>query len=124
ARCLIEGRWSEEIPVATSPASEWQPSVSVDAKGTAWVAYDTYEHGNYDVYLTSVSLQGGKVAERIAIARGPEFEAQPSVLADADGRVWVAYVVAGPNWGKDFRAEPSSSGEYVEPLHATRRLEL
>jgi hypothetical protein len=126
AKCLDAGKWSADIPVATSPANEWEPAVSVDADGRAWIGYDTYEHGNYDVYLTGVTYRGGQaqVGERIAVARSDEFEAHVSVLADR-GRVWVAYDIAGPNWGKDFTTDaPYRTGTYIEPLHATRRLGL
>ncbi|MCI0461816.1 MAG: CehA/McbA family metallohydrolase, partial [Gemmataceae bacterium] len=126
AKHLDGDRWSADIPVATGPANEWEPSLSVDAAGRAWIGYDTYEHGNYDVYLTSVASHAGqpRVSERVAVARSADFEAHASVLADRGGRVWVAYDMAGPNWGKDFTAEPAGTGRYNEPLHATRRLGL
>lgn len=127
AKCLSEGKWSEDIPIAASSANEWEPAISVDANGVAWIGYDTYEHGNYDVYLVSVSYRDGQaqVSERIAIARSEEFEAHASVLADRAGRVWVAYGIAGANWGKDFTGDsPYRNGSYIEPLHATRRLGL
>lgn len=132
AKCLRGGRWSEDIAVATTQANEWEPAVSVDKAGAAWIAYDSYEHGNYDVYLVPVRLQGapgagasGSVGERIAVARSSDFEAHASVLAAGDGKVWVAYDAAGPNWGKDFKNVPTTSrGHYTEPLHAQRRLEL
>ena len=125
AKCLDGGRWSDDVPVAASPANEWEPSVSVGPDGRAWVAYDTYEHGNYDVYLAPLTLGAGgpRVGERVAVARGEEFEAHASVLADRAGKVWVAFARGGPRWGKDFRAEPAA-GPYTEPIHMTRRLGL
>jgi hypothetical protein len=127
ARCFRDGRWyGADIPVATHPANEWQPAVSVDAKGQAWIAHDSYLNGNYDVYLTHVACTGDRheVSTPIAIAQGEDFEAHASVLAEGE-RVWVAYDAAGPGWGKDFRNGPTEvSGKYGEPLHASRRLEL
>jgi hypothetical protein len=94
----------------------------VDERGRAWIAYDSYENGNYDVFLTSV--EGDKVGPRVAVAQTDDFEAHAAVLADGD-RVWVAYDAAGPNWGKDFRNSQTREGDrYAEPLHASRRLEL
>ncbi len=123
---LHKGQWSEEIAVTRSAANEWQPAVAVDDRGNAWIGYDTYEHGNYDVYLTRVSFAGGKpeVAAPTAVATTPDFEAHAALLCEND-RVWIAYDAAGPNWGKDFRNIPTVvDGKYAEPLHATRRLEL
>jgi hypothetical protein len=127
AKCLVNGRWSDEIQVTSAAVNEWQPSVCVDGNGAAWIAYDTYERGNCDVALRRVVWNGvASVTEPIAIAESADFEAHASVLADNSGRVWVAYDAAGPNWGKDFRNEPTfqEDGTYGEPLHATRRVEL
>lgn len=125
AMSLDEGRWSDEIPVAVDPADEWEPAVSVDRQGNAWIGYDTYAHGNYDVYVVRVNGHSLEVGDPIAVATSPHFEAHASVLAEDDGKVWVAYDAAGPNWGKDFRNVPTfDDGRYSEPLHASRRLEL
>ncbi len=127
AKTWHDGNWSDDITVETNPANQWQPSVSVDARGQAWVGFDSYENGNYDVYLTSVSSDGEKATTgaRIDVAQSEDFEAHANVLAGDDGRVWVVYDAAGPNWGKDFRNVPTiNNGRYSEPLHASRRLEL
>ena len=128
AQCLRKGKWlDKDIPVSTSPANEWQPAISVDAQGHAWIGYDSYENGNYDVFLTSLQLNQGacKQGPRIAIAQSQDFEAHASVLADSSGRIWVAYDAAGPNWGRDFHNTPTTvNNRYAEPLHASRRLGL
>ena len=39
------------------------------------------------------------------------FEARPSLAVDPQDRVWIAYEMGGPNWGKDFgRVVPKSAG--------------
>ena len=40
-RRLQQGKWSNEVAVAYSDANEWEPSISIDADGTAWVGYDS-----------------------------------------------------------------------------------
>ncbi len=118
------GAWlKEDLAITSGKANEWQPSISIDSKGRAWIAYDTYENGNYDVMLRSVTDL--KVSSPIAIAQSRDFEANASVLVDDEDRVWIAYHAAGPRWGKDFRNVPTmEGGKYAEPLHASRRLEL
>jgi len=126
AKCLADGRWSDAIPVATTQANEWEPSIDVDPHGLAWIGYDTYEHGNYDVHLTSIGVGEAIVGERIAIARSEQFEAHANVLADRAGRVWVAFDRGGPNWAKDYgsRADGGPRVSRGEPLHWSRRLGL
>jgi len=127
AKVRREGTWSDDIVVEENAANQWQPSVTVDSNGKAWIGFDSYENGNYDVYLTSFDWRNGKPirGERIAVAQSPDFEAHANVLADSEDRIWIAYDAAGPNWGKDFRNGPTiENGQYAEPLHASRRLEL
>ena len=40
----------------------------------------------------------------IPIAATTNFEARSSLAYDAQNRLWIAYEVAGPEWGKDFGA--------------------
>jgi len=47
-------RWSPEVRVTRRAANDWEPAVSLDSKGAAWIAYDSYKNGNYDVYLSRV----------------------------------------------------------------------
>lgn len=126
-RRLQHGVWSKEIAVANTAANEWEPAIDIDPKGTAWIAYDSYVNGNYDVFLTSLSLSiSGRPTQgkTIGVATSADFEAHASVHAD-DGKVWVAYDAAGPNWGKDYTHDATTrNGIYGEPLHASRRLGL
>jgi hypothetical protein len=132
ARRYYNGEWSDELAVTSTAADEWEPSISVAQNGMAWIGYDSYASGNYDVHVVPVYFLAGptgkglKAQKPIAVATSPDFEAHASVLADDDsGGVWVAYDAAGANWGKDFRNGPTmTEGGYSEPLHASRRVEL
>ena len=99
-RTFSEGEWSEEVAVSGRPGNDWNPAVALDSRGAAWVAYDSYRNGNYDVYL--VAMRNGETAtEEMAVAKTPLFEARASVAVDPDDRVWVAWESGGANWGKD-----------------------
>jgi hypothetical protein len=47
-------KWSVDVRVTNRAFNGWEPAVAIDAKGTAWVAYDSYKNGNYDVFVTPV----------------------------------------------------------------------
>ncbi|MDA0587518.1 MAG: hypothetical protein O3C17_05865 [Planctomycetota bacterium] len=125
ARRYADGEWSDELAATSTAADEWEPSISVARNGMAWIGYDSYASGNYDVHVVPVQFGAGPNGKRlqaqksIAVATSPDFEAHASVLADDDsGGVWVAYDAAGANWGKDFRNGPTmTEGGYSEPLH-------
>ena len=99
-RTFSGGEWSEQVAVSGRPGNDWNPAVALDSRGAAWVAYDSYRNGNYDVYLTA--LRNGEAAvPEMAVAETPLFEARASVAVDLEDRVWVAWESGGANWGKD-----------------------
>ena len=99
-KTLSDGEWSEEVTVSSRPGNDWSPSVALDSDGAAWVAYDSYRNGNYDVFLAAFR-DGRAMANEIAVAKTPLFEARASVAVDPDDRVWVAWESGDTNWGKD-----------------------
>lgn len=96
----LEGeQWGANVRVTDHAANDWEPAIAFDASGNAWVAWDTYTKGNYDVMLSRVS--GGKAAAAMVVAESARFEARATVAVDTSGRVWVAYEAGAPGWGKD-----------------------
>ena len=84
------------------------PAIAADAKGNVYVAWDSYENGNYDVFMrrfTGPKRQPVDSGRRHAGLRSP---AQPG--GRRQDRVWIAYELGGPNWGKDYgRVVPASA---------------
>jgi hypothetical protein len=98
--CRFDGsNWSRPLAVTSGPESDWYPQVAVDKQGAAWITFDSYRNGDYDVFLTSVS--GDKVGELRPVATSKYYEAHASVACTDDGRVWLAWEQGGFNWGKD-----------------------
>jgi hypothetical protein len=128
ARRLHNGKWSDELDVTSkSLGDRWEPAIAAVDHTTAWVGHDSYYHGNYDVYVQRVIQlkDSAGVEKAIAVATSPDFEAHCSLLADGRNKCWVAYDAGGPGWGKDHRSgQTMGQGEYAEPLHASRRIEL
>ena len=87
------------VRVSTSAANDWRPSIATDSGGTSWVAWDTYDAGNYDVYLRR--YEGGELDQPIAVAASPRFEARATVAVDSMDRPWVAFEDSDEGWGKD-----------------------
>ncbi len=101
--------------VSPSPASEWSPSLAIGADGRAFVAFDSYRAGNYDIILHEVRLGAAPAGGHdIVIAGSPRYEARPTVAIDPMGRAWVAYEERTAHWGKDSREPPRRPG--VEPV--------
>ena len=101
--------FSPETVVSASPASDWDPAIAAAPGGDVAISWDTYDKGDYDVYLRRARFNG-KIAmdNPIPIAATVNFEARSSLAYDAIGRLWIAYETAGPKWGKDFGTADTS----------------
>ena len=91
--------WSAPIKVTEHPANDWEPSVAVNSRGEAAIAWDSYRHGNYDIFLRR--YVDGKLAPLERITASPDFQAHVSLAYDHRERLWMAWDNGGPNWGKD-----------------------
>ena len=95
------GRYDfENHAIATNePGHSWSPAIAADSKGRIYVAYDTYAGGSYDVRVVEITPHGKTVH---AIASSARFEARPSIVCDAQDRLWIAYEEGDEQWGKDY----------------------
>ena len=97
--------FAPEAIVSTSPASDWDAAIAAAPNGEVAISWDTYDKGDYDVYLRRVRFtdQIG-LDDPIAVAATLNFEARSTLAYDAQNRLWIAYEVSGPKWGKDYGA--------------------
>ncbi|MBW3542021.1 MAG: hypothetical protein KY476_17265, partial [Planctomycetes bacterium] len=87
-----------------TPANEWNPSIAADSQGHVYVAWDTYERGNYDVRAVRFQTVGKNAETKTwEVAASPRFEARPHVICDAADRAWIAYEQGDVLWGKDYQ---------------------
>jgi len=92
--------WSEPRAISRSSANNWTPAIAADSRGRVYVAWDTYDKGNYDVMLFTLD-KDGKSNEVRAVADSPKFEARPHLACDKQDRLWIAYEEGDEQWGKD-----------------------
>ncbi len=96
--------WPETL-VSASPASDWDPAIAAAPNGEVAISWDTYDKGDYDVYLRRLRFTDHiSMDAPIPIAATASFEARSSLAYDPQNRLWIAYEVAGARWGKDFGA--------------------
>ncbi|HEX4131346.1 MAG TPA: hypothetical protein VHZ24_15000 [Pirellulales bacterium] len=101
-----DGDLAQPFIVSTSKGNDWTPAIAADGSGGVYVAWDTYDKGNYDVLLYSTAKPGAVQT----VADSPRFEARAALTCDGDGRVWVAYEQGDEQWGKDY----SNTSEYAK----------
>lgn len=114
-----QGGWSAERRVSGQSRNCWSPSIAGSKRSVA-IAWDTYDKGDYDVWLRKFSLDGS-AQEALPVANTTRYEARPSVVFDGTGRLWVAWEESGATWGKDWGA--LVQGKAI-PLYADRQIGL
>jgi hypothetical protein len=98
-----DGSWSSEQTVSTQSGNCWDPAIAASASGRVAIAWDTYDKGDYDVWVREFS-PGGAAAEVRAVANTPDYEARPTAVYDRQNRLWLAWEQSGPTWGKEWGA--------------------
>ncbi|HTU91531.1 MAG TPA: hypothetical protein VMF69_15720, partial [Gemmataceae bacterium] len=93
--------WKEAHTISRSSANDWTPAIAADSRGRVYVAWDSYDKGNYDVLLCTLE-KDGKSSEVRAVADSPRFEARPHLVCDKQDRLWIAYEEGDEQWGKDY----------------------
>lgn len=97
------GQFSEPARVSQFKGNEWEPAIATDTKGNVAIAWDSFDKGDYDVYLTTLGSDG-TLASPQPVAASLAFEVRPSLTYDQEERLWIAYEYSGDQWGKDFGA--------------------
>jgi hypothetical protein len=93
--------WKEPRAISRSKANDWTPALAADSRGRVYVAWDSYDKGNYDVMLFTLDKDGKDGMVR-AVADSPRFEARPNLVCDKQDRLWIAYEEGDEQWGKDY----------------------
>ncbi len=103
ARCVDAAGWHEPTRVSDAQANNWEPVIAADSKeDRVWVGWDTYESGNYQVRVRSLSGGAQPALGKVMAPDGSDrFSAHLSLACDRAGRLWAAWNEAGPQWGKD-----------------------
>ena len=94
--------WS--APQRIGGPNVWMPDAAADRQGNLYIAWDSYQNGNYDIFFRRIAASGAPDAIE-EVTRSPRFEAHASVAVDGQGRPWLAWDESGANWGKDWTHE-------------------
>lgn len=123
----LEGGRPPESPrvVSNGTGDAWSPAIAADRTGRVFVAWDTYDRGNFDVLVRDATGDGPAVS----VASTPRYEARASLACDPSGRLWVAYEEGDEQWGKDYASAKGfrKSGLEKNPgnaLYVSRRVKV
>ena len=120
-RCTFAG-WGHVARLAGKQGENcWHPTIAASKNGQVAVAYDIYHNGNYDVRVAILGPRRNPIEKELAVASSARFEARPSAVYDAAGRLWIAYEEGPEQWGKDYGAFAPNEGK---PLYNERSVRV
>lgn len=103
--------WSAERVVSTQTGNCWLPAIAAGPQGRVAIGWDTYDKGDYDVWVREAV--NGTLGAALPVANTPDYEARAALVYDREARLWIAYERSGPTWGKDWGAlDRASIGLY------------
>jgi len=95
-------QWSQDRPVASTKADEYDGTVIVDNNNQAWAAWTSNAEGGpaapngyavagkYNIFVTSIS-QAGEPNEPKRISLGEDDSMHGRLACDKDGNIWVTF---------------------------------
>jgi len=114
-RSMTGGKWGSVIEATHGETNAWEPALAADSRGGLLLAWDSYENGKYDVFISR--YQNNRLSPARALTGDLRFHARPSVAIDAQDRAWVAWEEGSEEWGKD-------AAQMTKGLHSERRVRL
>src|SRR5581483_203192 len=82
--------WSSPIPVSEASGTVARVAIAVDGDKCIWIIWSAMKGDGFHVFARRVRPDGGWEPEiRITSGRGPDMK--PVAVADAKGRVWIAW---------------------------------
>jgi hypothetical protein len=109
ARRQSGSSWSSEMRVSTQNGSCWTPAIAASKDGKVSIAWDTYDKGDYDVWLRTYATTGEPTPAR-PVSNSWLYEARPTLAYDGQDHLWVCWEQSGATWGKDWGAYDNKDG--------------
>lgn len=83
-------KWLHDIPIANSPADEYDGSILTDTTGKTWVCWSSNAKGRYDIFITSLD-DSGHAKTPYQLTRSDDGAMHPRMACDNQGDLWITY---------------------------------
>jgi hypothetical protein len=82
--------WGSDIQITSDLYNNLDPAIVEDSDGRVWIAWHSYTtDDNFDIFAKNYSSGSWSAEEPVAV--GVKRTSRPSLAADDNGNVWVAY---------------------------------
>lgn len=116
--------WSAPINISNNEGRSSNPSLSIDAEDTLYVAWEDDITGDLDIRL-SYKPKGGSWSEPENVSLDPGNSQNPNLLSDAQGNLYLAWNDETPaksgKWEIYFATKPKG-GSWSKPENISRNM--
>ena len=89
-RVFNDSKWSEDLPIATGAADEYDSTVLVDKQGHLWVCWTSNASGHYDIFVMSFE-NASQPGTLLRLTHSDDDAMHPRMACDEKGRIWITY---------------------------------
>jgi len=96
---LANGKLSVPRTLSDPGFNSYDPSMASDSKGLLWVAYTSFQRGNYDIFCRSFDYEDNFTGKEIKVSWLNGYNYYPAVTVDSQDRAWFSFVsYRGEHW--------------------------
>jgi len=84
-------KWLQDIPIANSPADEYDGSILADKTGKTWICWTSNAKGKYDIFITSLD-NFNQAKTPYQLTHSDDDAMHPRMACDGQGNLWATYL--------------------------------
>ncbi len=89
---LVKGKLSTPWIISNPLFNSYDPSLASDSKGNLWIAYTSFQQGNYDIFCRSYNVRDKLPGKEQKVSWINGYSYYPTVAVDSQDRVWFSFV--------------------------------
>ncbi|MGA1791060.1 MAG: hypothetical protein ACMUIM_06215 [bacterium] len=109
-RILDNKKWGESLNVTQNEGNDWEPALALSNGGMLLIAWESFRDGLHQIMAQKWA--GGAFDSELILTSSKSAVAHASAVSDLNGRFWVSWDEAGPDWGFGEAEEERTIGVY------------
>jgi len=89
---IVKGKLSTPWTISNPLFNSYDPSLASDSKGNLWIAYTSFQQGNYDIFCRSYNPEDKLPGKEQKVSWINGYSYYPTVAVDSQDRVWFSFV--------------------------------
>jgi hypothetical protein len=88
---IKKGKWIADLPVTDESINAYDPHVASISNGEAYVVYNVFIHGNYNIYMQKLEQNGQRAGHAQRVSGQPGGSFWPSICNGNEDDIWISW---------------------------------